>query len=401
MAIVVVVFATVIALSTLASGIDYFADCLGIDALLRGNLHDFFAQQPIQGSASLLLRAPFVALVFHSDIGTVYYAGLLPCYAALLALTVVLWRRMQGRPLVDRVIVAFLCAGSPMVVKAVHWGHPEDLLATALAVGALLAAARGRAVLAGAMLGTAYASKQWAVVAGLPILLALPRGHARFVLCSCGTAALFVVPMMLGDPARFWLVTHDASRAVPGLLLEHVHMPSTRVLPQSLWTPFATPGSWGGHGYRYATPLLQSTAHPLMVLIGIPLAYALYRRGPVDLMAAARLLALVLALRCALDPNDLDYYQVPVVTSLALLAVLGGERELRVALYATAGLSLAFVQPATKIDTVATHAWIKGSVYIATMVPLIWWLARELYGFRLGARRSSRSPRAQAATSSA
>lgn len=381
-AIVIAVFASVIALSTLASGIDYFSDCLGIDALLRGDLQGFFAQQPMQGPASLLLRAPFVAMVFHADIGTVYYAGLLPCFAALAVLASVLGRRMADRPLSDRLLVLFLVLASPPVVKAVHWGHPEDLLATALALGALLVAARGRPLVAGVMLGTAYASKQWAVVAGLPILLVLPpHARLRFFASCVGVALLFVVPMWLGDPARFWLVTRDAASGVPGLRIEHAHMPGTRVLPQSLWAPLAAPGDYGDLGYRFAPAFLGTFTHPLIVVVGVPLAYVLWKRhGQLDLRAAARLLALGFGLRCLLDPNDLDYYHVPLVATLGLLAAIGGERELRVALYATAGLSLAFVQPATKITTVASDPWLKWAVYMATMVPLLTWLAHELYG---------------------
>ncbi len=380
MSTIVLIWCTVIALSTLAAGIDYFSDCLGIDELLRGNLHDFFAMQPMQGPASLLLRAPFVAIVFHADINTVYYAGLLPCYAALLVLARVLWTRMEGRPTADRVLVVGICVASPFAVKAVHWGHPEELLATALTLGSLLTAARGRPVLAGVMLGTAYASKQWALVAGLPILLVLPRGRVRFTAAAVGVAALFVVPMIIGDPDRFWLVTRDAASAVPGLRLENAHMPGVRVLPQSFWTPFAVGLPYGGLGYRFTTSLLSPVAHPLLVFAGVPFAYVLWRRhgrlAPID---GARLLALALALRCWLDPNDLDYYHAPLVAALALIAALGDARDVRVALYATTGLALAFVQPATKMSTVATDAWLKWAVYTAAVVPLVGWLTHALF----------------------
>lgn len=398
LAVVVIVWCSVIALSTLAAGIDYFSDCLGIDELLRGNLEGFFQMQPMQGPVSLLVRAPFVALVFHSDIDTVYYMGLIPCYAALLVLTRVLWVRMEGRPTVDRLLVALLCIGSPFVVKAVHWGHPEELLATALTLGALFTAARGRPVLAGAMLGTAYATKQWAVIAGLPILLSLPPRHrVRFTAACVGFGALFVVPMILGDPQRFLLVTRDAGSAVPGLRLEHATMPGVRVLPQSFWTPFTSPLPYGGLGYRFTTSLLSPVAHPLLVVAGLPFAYTLWRRhGRLTMLMAARLLALALLLRCWLDPNNLDYYHVPLISTLAVVAALGGERDLRAALYATAGMALAFVQPATKMQTVATDAWLKYAVYTLAVVPLAAWLIGDLYDVRF-AYRARRSARTQAA----
>ena len=58
------------------AGVDYFSDAsAAIDALAQGDLTTFFAQEPLMGAFSLLLRAPFVALVFDRSIDTVYFAG--------------------------------------------------------------------------------------------------------------------------------------------------------------------------------------------------------------------------------------------------------------------------------------------------------------------------------------
>ena len=56
------------------SGLDYVIDAGGpIDALVRHDWKEFFANQPLMGSFSLFVRAPFVMPVFHSSFATVYW----------------------------------------------------------------------------------------------------------------------------------------------------------------------------------------------------------------------------------------------------------------------------------------------------------------------------------------
>jgi hypothetical protein len=72
-------------------------------------------------------------------------------------------------------------------------------------------------------------------------------------------------------------------------------------------------------GYRASVPWVHAIAHPLIVVLAaaLALAFALQRRrrGP---YAELLLLALVLHLRCLLDPWNTLYYAVPAL--LALLA---------------------------------------------------------------------------------
>jgi hypothetical protein len=94
-ALVLLFFAAAV---TAESGLDYVIDSGGpIDALVRGDWNEFFANQPLMGSFSLFVRAPFVWPVFHSSLPTVYWAGALPCILALLGLAVWLLREMQRR----------------------------------------------------------------------------------------------------------------------------------------------------------------------------------------------------------------------------------------------------------------------------------------------------------------
>ena len=127
-------------------GLDYFQTrAPSIDALARGDVQSFLAQGALMGSFSLLLRAPFVALVFEQSLDAVYYAGVLPCFAAVVGLAFVLRRQMGalGRPAAAITLVTVVALLNPGVFRAIHWGHPEELLGGALCAGAVIAAARG------------------------------------------------------------------------------------------------------------------------------------------------------------------------------------------------------------------------------------------------------------------
>jgi hypothetical protein len=382
-ALLVMVACTAFALATMQPGGDYFFDSGSIDALVRGDLGGFFDEQPLMGPLTLLLRAPFVALVFHSDLTTVFMIGVIPCYAALLALALVLWRAMDGRSRFERVAVAAVCAGSPIAVRAVNWGHPEEFVCTALAIGAVLAASRDRPVWAGVLLGGAYASKQWALVAAAPVLVALPSRHRTFVATAAGVGAAFTLPMLLGDPDRFWLITRAAGSADPSTVLglRHGAFPAGRVAPHALWMPLGSPGVVEGSRYLFMDPTLARLAHPLILLSGLPLAWTARRRagGPVARLDALRLLALVFLLRAVLDPNNLDYYHVPLLAALAAMAAYGGPGELRAALLAGAGLGLAFAQPAQALSDLVEHAWLQWLAYMVVALPLALWLALRLF----------------------
>src|SRR5206468_12332940 len=120
-----------------------------------------------------------------------------PCVLGLLALCAWLLREMRraGRSEAERAMVGVALLLSPLAVRALHWGHPEELLGAALCVGAVIAAARGRWILAGIMLGCAIATKQWAALAVLPALIATPAPvRVRLVSATAVVALAFTVP---------------------------------------------------------------------------------------------------------------------------------------------------------------------------------------------------------------
>src|SRR5215203_2695168 len=104
-AIVLLFFSAAI---TAEPGLDYFIDAgTPIDALARGDWREFYANQPLMGSFSLFLRAPFVAAVYHQSASMVYVIGSVPVIAAMVALAAWLLRKMQreGRSEAERAMV--------------------------------------------------------------------------------------------------------------------------------------------------------------------------------------------------------------------------------------------------------------------------------------------------------
>src|SRR5204863_3267863 len=152
----------------------------GIQALLHGGWTELSAQ-PLMGPVSLMVRAPLVALVqaLGPDQLMAYRIGAIPCLFAAALLGLYFWLRLEGRPIELRLLVAGLCVVNPLTFNAMRTGHPEDVLAGALCVGAVLVAGEGHRWWAMVLLGLAVATKQWALLAALPVLYAMPAGGRR------------------------------------------------------------------------------------------------------------------------------------------------------------------------------------------------------------------------------
>ena len=356
-------------------GLDYFADAgPAIDSLVRGNYDEFFSSQPLMGTFSLLLRAPLVATVFHSNETSVYLIGVLPCLVATVALGLVLSRSLadRGASNVVQGVAAGLAVINPMTFRAVHWGHPEELLAGALCVGALVAALRERELLAGILLGLAVSTKQWAVLAVLPALLATPNHRVLLACAAAGVTAVFTLPPLLLDPGAFERVATSAAGRDTSAAI---------TTPWNVWWPLSDLQTLDARGERYYLPTaISGLTHPLIVLSALPLSAALWRRRDRRRDDALLLLSLLLLMRCLLDHWNNDYYHVPFV-----LALLAWETVRRTGVpYLTMGVSillgLSFWAQQDQMfgDSVAA-APLLNAFYLAWTVPLALGLAVSLY----------------------
>src|SRR5579884_2246821 len=312
-----------------------------VDALVHGHIARLLHLAPAYGG-SLILRAPFVLAAhwFGGGEGWMYRASVLP---AILGLGLAGRLRQAGVGWVPRAVVLGLVVLNPMAIQAVQWGHPEELLGAALCVGAVLCALGERPVWAGLLLGLAVANKEWAVLATGPVLIALPRQRIRALACASVVAGVLVIPFMAaGSPD----LGHGLSVAMNS---------GTMFTRWQLWWFFGAAGHVHPHmapvpviGYRSQPAWVGSLAHPLIVVIWLPLSLLHWRtvgrrsdRAPLD---ALLLLALLLLLRCVLDPWDISYYSLPFLIALLSWESLARQHAPVAALAATITAWLLYVE---------------------------------------------------------
>jgi Glycosyltransferase family 87 len=332
--VLLAVVASVLVARASQLGLDYLApSCVttvcddagaSIDALSEGDLHGFFANQPPMGSFSLLVRTPpaIVSNALGGDDLAVYRSGVFICVLAAGLLAVFLAASMirAGRPWTVWALLAAACLINPLTYQAAYWGHPEEVLGAVLAVGAVIAAGRRHWLVAGLMLGAAIATKQWAALAAIPVLIAAPGGtRVRLALTCAALAAALTVPMLAADPARFHAAQNNVS-------LKSSY--TNTVTATNAWWAFASE-SFGegldvyGHKKEIAQfSLPDSVGRGLhMGVIGVAallsLVYARRRRdagwNPDDVL---QLLALLFLLRCMLDPLTFSYHHTPFLIAL-------------------------------------------------------------------------------------
>ena len=336
------------------------------ERLLAGDLSGFLTASPVAYGGSMVVRAPFGALAgalgFESA-PAVFRITAIPCVLALAALAVVLAERVRGR---SWLLVLGLGAAGPLAWQAVWFGHPEELLAIALAVGAVLAALGDRALLAGALLGLAVASKQWAVLAVLPTLLAASGHHIRLLAAAAAAGGAALAPIVLADLGHFAAAQESLGSSAQWFR------------PRQLWWPLgAEPPAGLDHplGAAVTPAWLAPYPKPLIVALSVPLAALwLRRRGPRE--DALLLLALLLLVRCLLDPWNVIYYHLPLVVALLAWEVVARRRLPVVTLLTTGAVWLSFE---TYDVAYGYGPWL---VYLAWTLPLAAYMARELY--RLG-----------------
>jgi hypothetical protein len=355
---------SVVLAATSRLGSDYSWDAgPAISALARGDVHGFVSAPAQMGPASLFLRAPLAVLAGPDSIWA-YRLGALVCMLALVALGALLARRAGA--------TAGLAAGlllvlNPVVLDALHLGHPEELLGAALCVAAVLLV-RERPVAGAIALGAALATKQWALIAVFPVLAAAPQGgRMRVALTAAGAAAAVIVPFALADPHAFVSALHNPVLGVSSLrngniwgfvaVSRDVSLGGTDVA-----TVYAAPG-W-----------LQDIAHPAVAVLTLGLGALALRRRALDPLA---LLAFLMLLRCALDPWDHAYYHAPFLAALIAWEVLEARRVPLVAALSAAWLGIVF----------KLHLPLSDLLYTLWALPSAMWLARR--ALRLAPLRAS------------
>ncbi|HEX3979414.1 MAG TPA: hypothetical protein VHW96_24290 [Solirubrobacteraceae bacterium] len=323
-----------------------------VDALLAGHVSQFLTLAPVYGG-SLILRAPFAFLtkLWHGHELAIYRASAAPCLAASGVLGVWLVARMRaaGASTLARAVALMLCIANPLTLSALEIGHPEELLGAVLCVAAVLCAMHDRPTWAAVLLGLAIPNKEWAVLAVGPMLVALQRGRVRALVITGAVASVLLAPFMLAPTLTSASSSGAASAAASAVntgaifqpwqiwwfLGSHGHV--VRGLNGNIKPGFRTPPGW-----------IESVGHPLIVAIMVPLTglYAGLRRRRAGRLpnAPLLLLALLLALRCVLDPWDISYYSLPFLLTLLAWETLSFNRAPVLSLLAALAASVIFQQ---------------------------------------------------------
>ncbi|HST18776.1 MAG TPA: glycosyltransferase 87 family protein [Gaiellaceae bacterium] len=349
---------------------DYPADAgPAVAALAHGSLRRAAAVPFLMGPFSIVLRAPFVWVADRlgaGDLG-VYRAGIVPCLAAAAVLGVALVRRSRSNwaPL-----VAALAVLTPASVAAASNGHPEELLGGALCVAAVLLAHGRRPVWAGIALGLAIATKQWALIAVVPTLLAAPApSRVRVALVGAAAALAFYTPFIAQDPHAFMAATRNEA---------HVESAAT---PETIWLAVASDRHVNVAGsptltYHAVPKWVPPVSHALIVLAALPFALLLWRRR-LQASQALALLALLFLVRCVFDPVDQDYFHVPFLLALLATEVTAGAFPC-VTLFAVGGLWLNF-----GVLHGTASPWLSAAVYLGWTAVVGAFLGGRIFGVRL------------------
>jgi hypothetical protein len=346
-------------------------------SLIAGDVHGFLAQAPVYGG-SLVLRAPFAAITaaFGGGELAVYRAVSIPCVFAVAALGLALVRRLDARGVSTgtRALVLLLCVVNPVSLRALEIGHPEELLCAALVIGAVLAAVDRRAILAAVLLGLAIASKSWAVLAIGPVLVALPGRRLLALAIAGAVTAAVLAPLLLTSPPQAFV--HGS--ATTGTIFAPWHV--FWFLGDAGQVVIGGNGMPKPDGYRASPQWLSGLTHPLIALLSMPLtlAWARAQRAARDRGAGEHvlaLLALLFLLRCALDPWNVVYYELPFL--LALLAWETLCRPRRAPVVALAATVLTWVTFESAPAGLSPD--MQSVLYLAWVLPLGGWLARTAF----------------------
>ena len=360
-----------------------------IDALVRGNLHEFFAHHPLMGPLALWLRAPVVALVFHADVRVVYLVGVAVCLVPLFLVARHVARLLQarGRTQPEALAFAALLVVNPMVFRAIHWGHPEELGAVGTMLAAALAAGRRRPVLGGVLLGLALGWKQSIALAAVPIVFLAPTGRPKLALVAAGVTLAVYAPLAVGNFHRFKELTLAAGN--PQALNRDIAIAAAKRMKGKDYTPRVpgkTHGTPANVEWPFATPLAEKDFAGRTVHAGIVsewlipashlLAGALMllltwlfgragRRSTADILAV---LAIGYLARCAIDPVNWDYYHLPFLAAVIAWEGIGTQRPPWLSLGAVLGLGIVYFPPAYGFTDLYLHSAYYNVAYLVWLV---------------------------------
>jgi hypothetical protein len=283
--------------------------------------------------------------------------GYLTWLALLVGVVSIMRAIGNGRTRLEVVALLLVACLPPVYMPLLQFFHPEDLLATGLALVGVACVLRDRWLWAGLALGLAVISQQFTLLILIPLLVVAPRMKLVQLLegTACSVAAI-------GVP----LLAVTSGRAITSILVGTGDVGSTNV-------------PWFGIPLHNSIVLASLRLIPL-ALCAFVAWWALHRLGartlePVALLA---LLSLSLALRLAFEVSVYGYYLMSVAVLLLLLEIAEGRIKVMyivwvaVATWATVGGGIV---DHGSFAGVAVQVWqlliVGGAVYLAASPLLV------------------------------
>jgi hypothetical protein len=248
--------------------------------------------------------------VWHGPLFLVGLLGLLGWPVLLAGLLGVVGAAGRRPTKVDVVGLCLTASAPPVAAAFMLDFHPEDLVAMGLILGSLAAALRRRWLGAGVLIGLACCTKQYALLAAVPlVLVAQGRDRRRLALGAVGVSVAVLVPLALAMGWGLVDALAGAKATPPGGL--------TLI------------GISGLTGWRL---VIIARGCPLL-LAAMTAFWARRRLGP-SVMWPPTLTALVatsLALRLVFEVNLFDYYFLALSVALVATDMVAGRIRLETA----------------------------------------------------------------------
>lgn len=166
--------------------------------------------------------------------------GYLGWLALMIGVVALLRASGRGRTRWEPVTLLLVAIAPPVAMCLSEYFHPQDLLAIGLVLGALAFVGRGRWGWAGALLGLAFTSQQFAVLALAPLLVVAPRvAWTRFLGAAIGAAAVVIGPLLVltSGTALRAAVIGSGDSSVTNTLLGDTHLRGVALFALSRLTP--------------------------------------------------------------------------------------------------------------------------------------------------------------------
>lgn len=350
-----------------------------LQALIAGRIADGLQVMPFY-AGSVLVAAPFAALadLFGGGDLAVFRAVAIPGAVGVATLATVAgrWLRDAGADRRIQLLTVGAIALSPAVASSWQYGHFEEPLVAAVAIGGLIVAARGddrSALVGGALLGLACGGKLWAVVVIPVALAAMPnrRAAVRLLAASAAAGAILLAPYVIARADQVGVIAGGTGQIFSE---GNIWWFFGSVNPAYDPTRDAIQLMTTANSPRLGPALVEAHARKLIVLVAVVLSAVWWQRcargrGLTVEQRVAAVLALaaaVLWLRALLDPWFQPYYLAPALMA-AFLADARAGRFPVLALVAWAAIWLLDGQSAPDLGLDADQA---SALSLAWMVPV-------------------------------